>query len=130
VVGTGEPSRVVRPVGVPAVDELGRAHLTLYSRELAHKLSARAAAPTVAHLSVNRADVHRAAGLVVCARVVIGLQRGDDDGVAAADRRECGDQTRVDAAGEQVGSLQRGQQNASVAEQLAHRRRVDWQRTT
>src|SRR5215218_1558326 len=65
VVGTGEAAGVGWPVGVPAVDELGCSLPAGRRRELAHEVGAGARAAAAAGLSVDRADVHGAAGAVV-----------------------------------------------------------------
>ena len=46
-----------------------------------------------------------------------------DDRVAAADRRQRGDQPRVDQPAAQVGALHRGEHDPRVAQHLADRRR-------
>jgi hypothetical protein len=56
---------------------------------------------------------------------MVGLQRGDDDRVAPADRGECHDQARIDPARLQVRALHRRKHDPRFAEQIAHGRRVD-----
>jgi hypothetical protein len=72
VIGAGEAARIRGSVGVPAVDQLGRAQPALRGGELAHQLRARARPIAVADLAVDRADVHRAARLVVRAGSMVG----------------------------------------------------------
>ena len=71
VVGTGEHARVGR-VRVRAIDQLGRAGRARDGGELADQVGAPAAAGAPADLSVDGADVRRAARLVAGPRRVIG----------------------------------------------------------
>jgi hypothetical protein len=65
VIGAGETSRVGRAVGVPAVDQLGRAQRADDHGEHANQIGAAAGPAAAADVPVDGGDVHRAAGRVV-----------------------------------------------------------------
>jgi hypothetical protein len=71
------------------------------------QVRARAEARAAADLAVDCAYLHRAAGLAIGARVVVGAQRRDHDRVMPADPGERGELRRVDAIGVEVDALAR-----------------------
>jgi hypothetical protein len=62
VVSPGKPARIAGTIGIPAVDELGRAQRPTDGGELAHEVRAGAPAHAATGFAVDGADVHRAAG--------------------------------------------------------------------
>ena len=126
VIGAREAARVRRPVGVPAVDQLGRAQLALDRGELAHELRAGAAC---GRRGRSRRRRRRCPSRGRPRGWCPGSGRTRSAVITTEWRRPIAasvvDQPRVDAAGEQIGALHRREHDPQVGQQLAHRRRIE-----
>ena len=99
--------------GDPPVDELGRFEAAAHGEQLERERVTVAGSRVrvgVAALAVDSRDVGGAAGLVVGAGVVVGLQREPRDPVPPGDHREQRDEARRNSAGPEVVLLLRVQE--------------------